>query len=144
VVSKSTNKKTKGIPIGPDSSFLMAELIGCHIDVLLERALHKKKLDFIGYRYYDDYNLYFNSELDAQIGLSELKGILNEFELKVNDKKTKIEKATNDLEKDWALAVKSFYFSPYSKDQKEGIWNFLLLHLGWQLNIQKKVFYALH
>ncbi len=84
------NQQTMGIPIGPDTSFIIAEVIACHIDKHLEKKLKSKKIDFLGYRYYDDYALYFNSELDAQIGLSELKKILNDFELKINDEKTEI------------------------------------------------------
>lgn len=118
------NQQTMGIPIGPDTSFLAAEIIACHIDELFEKRLKKKKIDFIGYRYYDDFSLYFNTELDAQIALSDLKSILNDFELRINDDKTIIRKSHNELEREWALAIKSFYFRPSENDQKEDIWNF--------------------
>jgi len=118
------NQQTMGIPVGPDTSFIAAEIIACHIDVLFEKKLKKKKIDFVGYRYYDDFSLYFNSELDAQIALSELKTVLNEFELRINDDKTIINRTHNELESDWALAIKSFYFRPSENDQKEDIWNF--------------------
>lgn len=118
------NQQTMGVPIGPDTSFIIAEIVACHIDKLLEKKLKKKKIDFLGYRYYDDYAIYFNSKLDAQICLSELKTILNDFELKINDSKTEISKTQNELEKVWALAIKSFYFRPSEIDQKEDIWNF--------------------
>lgn len=120
----SQNQQTMGIPVGPDTSFIAAEIIACHIDELFEKKLKKKKLDFIGYRYYDDFSLYFNSELDAQIALTELKSILSDFELRINDDKTTINKTHNELESDWALAIKSFYFRPSENDQKEDIWNF--------------------
>ncbi len=118
------NQQTMGIPIGPDTSFIIAEIIACHLDKLLSKQLKKKKIDFLAYRYYDDYYMYFNNELDAQIGLSELKNILNDFELKINDSKTIISKTQNELEKDWALDIKSFYFRPSKNDQKDDIWNF--------------------
>ncbi|WP_297100346.1 RNA-directed DNA polymerase [uncultured Draconibacterium sp.] len=118
------NQQTMGIPIGPDTSFIIAEIIACHIDKHLEKKLKSKKIDFLGYRYYDDYALYFNSELDAQIGLTELKKILNDFELKTNDEKTEISKTQSELEKPWALDIKSFYFRPTENDQKDDIWNY--------------------
>lgn len=118
------NQQTMGIPIGPDTSFIIAEIIACHLDKLLNKQLTKKKIDFLAYRYYDDYYMYFNNELEAQIGLSELKNILNDFELKINDSKTTISKTQNELEKDWALDIKSFYFRPSKNDQREDIWNF--------------------
>lgn len=121
------NQQTMGIPIGPDTSFIIAEVIACHIDKHLEKKLKSKKIDFLGYRYYDDYALYFNSELDAQIGLSELKTILNDFELKINDEKTEISRTQSELEKPWALDIKSFYFRPFKNDQKDDIWNFFAI-----------------
>lgn len=121
------NQQTMGIPVGPDTSFIAAELIASHIDVLFEKKLQKKKVDFVGYRYYDDYSLYFNTDLDAQIALTELKSVLNEFELRINDNKTIINRTHNELESDWALAIKSFYFRPSETDQKEDIWNFFAI-----------------
>lgn len=121
------NQQTMGIPIGPDTSLIIAEIIACHLDDLLTKALKKKKVNWIGYRFYDDYMLYFSSELDAQIGLNELRLILSEFELSINDDKTLISPSSNDLEKDWALWIKSFYFRPNESDQKDDIWNFFTL-----------------
>ncbi|MDP2721160.1 MAG: RNA-directed DNA polymerase [Bacteroidales bacterium] len=118
------NQQTIGIPIGPDTSFIAAEIVACHVDVLFTKKLKSKKIDFIGYRYYDDFSLYFNSELDAQIALTELKSILSDFELRINDDKTVINKTHNELESEWALAIKSFYFRPSLNDQKEDLWNF--------------------
>lgn len=118
------NQQTIGIPIGPDTSFIIAEIITCHIDELFEKRLKKKKIDHLIFRYYDDYAMYFHTELDAQIALAELKSILNEFELKINDEKTNIKKSHNELETEWSLAIKSFYFRPYENDQKEDLWNF--------------------
>ena len=113
-----------GIPIGPDTSLIVAEIIACHLDKLLAGFLKRKKIEWIGYRYYDDYSMYFNSELDAQTALSELRKILSDFDIKINDEKTVISKSSNELEKDWALALKSFFFRPSERDQKEDIWNF--------------------
>jgi len=121
------SQQTMGIPIGPDTSLIIAEIIACHLDYLLTKSLKKKKVEWIGYRYYDDYMMYFNSELDAQIGLNELRTILSEFELSINYEKTKISPTSNELEKDWALWIKSFLFRPNESDQKDDIWNFFSL-----------------
>lgn len=121
------NQQTVGIPIGPDTSFIIAEIIGCHIDELLEKSLRKKKTNYIAYRYYDDFALYFNSELDAQVALAELKSILHDFELRINDSKTKIAETSSELESEWALSLKSFYFRPSEEDQKEDLWNYFSL-----------------
>lgn len=118
------NQQTKGIPIGPDTSLIIAEIISCHLDKLFQDKLDKKRIDWLGYRYYDDFILCFNSELDLQIALKELRSILNEFELSINDEKTKISVNSNELEKDWAVQIKSFLFREQEVDQKHDIWNF--------------------
>ncbi len=138
----SQNQQTMGIPIGPDTSFIAAEIIACHIDELFEKKLKKKRIDFVGYRYYDDFSLYFNSELAAQIALTELKSILSEFELRINDDKTTISRTHNKLESDWALAIKSFYFRPSENDQKEDIWNFFSIAFKFSKKTRIKVFFA--
>ena len=138
----SQNQQTMGIPIGPDTSFTAAEIIACHIDELFEKKLKKKRIDFVGYRYYDDFSLYFNSELAAQIALTELKSILSEFELRINDDKTTISRTHNKLESDWALAIKSFYFRPSENDQKEDIWNFFSIAFKFSKKTRIKVFFA--
>ena len=121
------NQQTMGVPIGPDISLIIAEIIACHIDKLVEQRLKRKKIDWTGFRYYDDYSMFFHSELDAQTALNELRIVLAEFELKINDEKTAISISSNGLEKDWALALKSFFFRPSDSDQKGDIWNFFSL-----------------
>ena len=121
------NQQTMGIPIGPDTSLIVAEIIACHIDKLIELRLKKKQIDWVGFRYYDDYSMFFHSELDAQTALTELRLVLADFELKINDEKTVISVSSNELEREWALALKSFFFRPSESDQKEDIWNFFSL-----------------
>ena len=127
-----------GIPIGPDTSLIVAEIIACHIDKLLEARLKKKKIDWAGFRYYDDYSMFFHSELDAQTALTELRGVLSDFELKINDEKTVIGISSNELERDWALALKSFFFRPLQSDQKEDIWNFFSLAFKYAKEYPKR------
>jgi hypothetical protein len=121
------NQQTMGIPIGPDTSLIVAEIIACHIDKILDQKLKRKKIKWIGFRYYDDYSMFFHSELDAQVALTNLREILGDFELKINDEKTQIGVSSNELERDWALALKSFFFRPFETDQKDDIWNFFSL-----------------
>lgn len=118
------NQQTKGIPIGPDTSLIIAEIISCHLDKLLQDKLKTRKIDWLGYRYYDDLILFFNSELDLQIALKDLRFNLKEFELSINDEKTKILSNSNELEKDWVVQIKSFLFREREEDQKHDLWNF--------------------
>jgi hypothetical protein len=121
------SKQTKGIPIGPDTSLIIAELIGCHIDSLFQAMLKKKQIDFVGFRYMDDYYLYFNNQLEAEIALDILEKILADFELAINHEKTFIQTAPFAIETEWALGLKSFFFRPTAEEQRDDIWNYFAL-----------------
>jgi len=121
------NKQTKGIPIGPDTSLIISEIIGCHIDNYIATQLDRKKIKWVGFRYYDDYNFYFTSELDARICLDILDKKLSDFELQINQEKTSLGKVFLSYEKDWSIELRSFYFRQTIEYQREDIWNYFAL-----------------
>src|SRR5271165_783641 len=85
-VRESQDKQTGGVPIGPDTSYLIAEVIATSIDIAMEKrvgTLH-------GTRFIDDYHLYFDSYNDAEAGLAALHEAAASLELEVNDLKTEI------------------------------------------------------
>lgn len=132
------SKQTKGIPIGPDTSLIIAEIIGCHIDHYLSSQLDKKKIKWVGFRYYDDYNLYFDTELNAQICLDILEKKLSEFELQINQDKTSIGRIFFSFEEDWAVDLKRFYFRQAVEYQKEDIWTYFALSFKYAKEHSKK------
>jgi hypothetical protein len=121
------SQQTKGIPIGPDTSLIVAEIIGCHMDYLLQNTLKKKKVDFVGFRYIDDYFLYFHNQMDAEIALDALGNILADFELELNHEKTHVQVTPFTIESEWTISLKSFFFRPEIEEQKDDIWNYFAL-----------------
>ena len=79
--------QTISIPIGPDSSHVIAELIGTAIDVDLKNELGYWPA---GYRYVDDYYLFFETRGDAERALAHLARLMSNYELQINADKTKI------------------------------------------------------
>lgn len=65
-VRETQSKQTEGIPVGPDTSFLIAEVIASTIDRSLQESIGPLR----GTRYVDDYHLYFSSHSDAEKGLA--------------------------------------------------------------------------
>ena len=98
--------QTTGIPIGPDTSHIIAEIVTCGIDQLLVEQLNLIK----GYRWYDDSWLYFSSREDAERGLKHLQHILNDFQLSINEEKTSITIFPNTFDKIWAIQIGTFEF----------------------------------
>jgi hypothetical protein len=100
------NNQTIGIPIGPDTSRLIAEVLLAHIDV----ALSKKFRRLNGIRYIDDYEFVFPLRSEAEEVLGYLQHLLNEFELALNPSKTSIVELPTPLENLWTSRIRVFPF----------------------------------
>jgi len=88
LVRNLQDNQTLGIPIGPDISFLIAELVITKVDLLvLDRAGN-----FLSgaLRYIDDYEFAFQKRADAEQLLGILQEALNDYELALNPSKTAI------------------------------------------------------
>lgn len=95
---ETQDRQTGGIPIGPDTSFVIAEIIASRLDERLEKqlgtALH-------GVRYIDDYHLYFKSRSEAERALAALHTVTQSYELQLNGHKTEIVELPESIEPVW-------------------------------------------
>lgn len=101
-------RQSIGIPIGPDTSHIIAEIVACRIDDIL-----KTRLGFIGLkacRYYDDYYLYVSSKDEADKVLKGLQLILSEFQLEINEAKVKVREFPFAFEDEFTTSLHSFDF----------------------------------
>jgi hypothetical protein len=103
-------KQTKGIPIGPDTSFLVAEMLLIKIDRLLVQE--------VGYRYFryiDDFEFAFVTFNEAEKGLSRFQEILGRFELFANEVKTSIFELPAPLDNAWPRQIRDIALSDSDK-----------------------------
>lgn len=100
------NNQTIGIPIGPDTSRLIAEIILSRIDLELANKFKKLK----GMRFIDDYEFSFINRSDAENVLSFLQHLLNEFELALNSSKTSIIELPYTFEPLWTSKIRTYRF----------------------------------
>lgn len=100
---ETQDKQTGGIPIGPDSSFLIGEVIGTALDLELQKKLPRLR----GTRNIDDYYLYFDTVSEAETGLAVLHGIARQFELEINDPKTEVTSLPDILEPAWKSELRN-------------------------------------
>ena len=98
-VREMQDKQTGGIPIGPDTSFIIGEIIGSRIDQ--ELALRLAPLSLRGTRFIDDYHLYFASRGEAERALAALHQVARMFELEINDTKTEVSEIPDVFEPKW-------------------------------------------
>ncbi|HZG18043.1 MAG TPA: RNA-directed DNA polymerase [Candidatus Bathyarchaeia archaeon] len=116
-VRNSQDGQTMGIPIGPDTSLIVSEIIGSELDHLLQLEIPNLK----GFRYVDDYYLYFENVSDAEIACAKMTNILKSFELDPNTVKTSITHLPEILEKKWALELRLYDIRENQKAQKRDI-----------------------
>lgn len=113
--------QTVGLPIGPDTSHIIAEIIGVAIDLQLKEALGKWPS---GFRYVDDFYLFFDTREEAEIALAELTKAISNFELQINPSKTRIIEVKGLVEESWKYSLKKLVISPEKRIQRDDIHNY--------------------
>ena len=101
-------RQSIGIPIGPDTSHIIAELVACRIDSILKTRLSSFELKAC--RYYDDYYLYVSTKDEADKALKSLQLILSEFQLEINEAKVKIRDFPFAFEDEFTTSLHAFDF----------------------------------
>ena len=102
-VRETQDKQTGGVPVGPDTSFLVAEVVASRLDKTLQEAFG---FPLQGTRYIDDYSVYFASSGDAEKALAVLHGAARQYELEINDLKTEILNVPEPLEPYWKTQLR--------------------------------------
>jgi hypothetical protein len=101
-----SNNQTIGIPIGPDTSRLIAEVILSRIDIELSHKFEQLE----GIRYIDDYEFVLSTRSEAEKVLSYLQHLLNDYELALNSNKTQIIELPDILDPIWTSQIRIFRF----------------------------------
>jgi len=102
IVRDGQDQQTIGIPIGPDTSLLIAELILSDIDSKLPANIISHAL-----RYVDDYEIGFRTLAEAESTLAGLQSLLAEYELQLNPRKTGISDLPQTLASPWVIELRS-------------------------------------
>ncbi len=110
---ETQDKQTGGIPIGPDTSFLIGEVLGTALDLELEAKLSGLQ----GTRSIDDYYLYFSTVSDAERGLAALHEVSRAFELDINDPKTEVIQLPERLEPLWKSELRNLTIRDFGQPQ---------------------------
>ena len=93
-----------GIPIGPDTSHILAEVVLSAVDSDFQLALGTR---IRGFRAVDDYELAFATRSDAERALAKLQSVLLKYELQLNETKTRIVGLPDALEDSWPALLRN-------------------------------------
>ena len=99
----SQDDQTLGIQVGNDVSLIVSELIGCAIDELVLNEFNS----VVGFRYIDDYYLFFRKKEEAETVLASLRRTIGQFELELNNEKTTIYELPRSTEPEWTSKLNS-------------------------------------
>jgi hypothetical protein len=121
------SNQTIGLPIGPDTSHIISEIIGIGIDIELRNRM---KIPPAGFRFVDDFYMCFDSRENAEDALAKLSGSISFFELKINPLKTKIIQVEELSEETWKYPIQQFKFENDHKRQKNNINHYFDLVFG--------------
>lgn len=126
------DRQSIGVPIGPDTSHIIAELIACRIDTLIHEKFND--LDIESVRFYDDYYIYVDTLDEADRIIKGLQLILNEYQLEINDKKVEISEYPFPFENDWVTQLNQFNFK--ESNQQNSIKHYF--SLLWDIGARNK------
>jgi hypothetical protein len=105
--------QTKGVPIGPDTSFAIAEIVMTSIDKMLVPIVGNKY-----HRYIDDFEFGCSTYQQAETTLARLQETLEQFELTLNSSKTRILESPCPLDPIWLHELKNYKFRSGQTQQK--------------------------
>jgi hypothetical protein len=97
------DQQTLGIPVGPDTSILIAEILAVAIDL----ELLSRRPGLQGLRFIDDYYLYFETRHEAESALADLYNVAKQFEVEINPLKTSIQDLPEALQPAWKTELRS-------------------------------------
>ena len=100
--------QTAGIPIGPDTSFAIGEMLLATVDAVFCSRMSKRGVRVNGFRSYDDFEFGFDNRADAETAIALLQEVLSEFELQLNPSKTTILELPMPLEATWVSEIRTF------------------------------------
>jgi hypothetical protein len=120
LVRNSQDGQTVGIPIGPDTSLVISEILMQKCD----RELLEACPGIRGHRFIDDYELGFRNRTDAEKAFQCLEKILADYELALNPSKTAILELPYNFEAPWVSALRSFEFRTTPSGQQVDLFQY--------------------
>ncbi len=124
VIRNGQEGQTKGVPIGPDTSLVIAEVILTSIDEALIKNIGTKY-----YRYLDDFEFGCSTAQEADNVLGTLQEILGDYELALNPSKTIVKDLPSAVDPLWIHELASFDFRSAEKGQEKDLLHYFDLSI---------------
>jgi hypothetical protein len=107
-------RETFGIPVGPDTSRIIAELILCGLEK--RNRFASSVANRPGLRLLDDFLIGFDTQIEAEKALTALRHSLWEYNLQLNDQKTQAIASRLEYQDPWRLEIELSRISATAPD----------------------------
>jgi hypothetical protein len=134
--------QTIGLPIGPDTSHIIAEIVAVAIDLEIRKALGYWPA---GFRYVDDFFLVFHRRDEAERAFTVVANAVSQFELQLNPSKTRIVETKELVQESWKYGLRKLTLAPGRKKQRDDIHHFFesMFSLEKKFNDESLIKYGL-
>jgi hypothetical protein len=107
-VRKGNDNQTLGIPVGPDTSRVLSEIVAAAVDATLRKKLGLTGLRAV--RHVDDWFIGFDSLGEAEAAVAVLAAASRDFQLEIHPEKTRCVHAPREAVPVWSPALKNLTF----------------------------------
>ncbi|MCA2825969.1 MULTISPECIES: RNA-directed DNA polymerase [Bacteria] len=143
-VRSGQENQTLGIPVGPDTSRIIAEIIAVSIDSSMKSSLSLNPDSIV--RNVDDWYIGFDNAGDAEEAISILSSAARYYELEIHPEKTKVLKLSNESNPVWPSSLLQIDISPQFSSQSRNLDHYFsqAFYLSKKYNNQNVLKYAIN
>lgn len=121
-VRKGQDNQTIGIPVGPDTSRIISEIVAVAIDTRVRSELSLTADGVV--RNVDDWYIGFDNAGQAEEAIAVLSASARDYELEIHPEKTKVVEASSEVQAIWPSALRQSNISPDFAEQARTIDHF--------------------
>lgn len=124
-VRKGQDNQTIGIPVGPDTSRIIAEIVAVSIDAQVQTELSLSPDSIV--RNVDDWYIGFDNAGQAEEAVAVLAAVARHYELEIHPEKTKVVNAATEVQPIWPTALRQSTISSEFIEQSKTIDHYFAL-----------------
>lgn len=112
-----------GIPIGPDTSRILSEIVASSVDQRIDKLTNLSSQQ--AYRNVDDWLIGYDASESGEKIISHLASSLDHFGLEIHPNKTKTEKSANVPSNLWPSEIRKFAINEINKPDRSNLVHFI-------------------
>ncbi|UWM83214.1 RNA-directed DNA polymerase [Rhizobium sp. SRDI969] len=124
-IRKGQDNQTIGIPVGPDTSRVIAEIVAVSIDAHVQAKLSISSDSIV--RNVDDWYIGFDNVGQAEEAVAVLAAAARDYELEIHPEKTRVLNAASEVQPIWPTVLRQNPISRYFVDQARTIDHYFAL-----------------